>query len=89
MLKGELRRSEKFKVSLSMEQALQESPRAWQSVVTKKRQQQADAINAFREFPAQQSDSDVTEISDIQVLAEKLATGELTTEYVVRSYIAR
>lgn len=61
----------------------------WRMVVSQKAKQQADAINAVRGLTAQQGDEDVTAIDDIAILAKKIATGELKSEDVVKSYIAK
>lgn len=66
------------------------APRAeWRNTIAKKRQQQADLINAFRDLTAQQGDEDVTGIDDIAILVKKIASGELKSEDVVKSYIAK
>lgn len=67
----------------------------WKEVVAKKRQQQADAISTFvstelSDIEDQQSYySTITDVDDVAVLAQKIASGQFSSENVVKAYISR
>ncbi|KAI6760667.1 hypothetical protein HG530_009527 [Fusarium avenaceum] len=67
----------------------------WKEVVAKKRQQQADAISTFvstelSDIEEQQSYySTITDVDDVAVLAQKIASGQFSSENVVKAYISR
>lgn len=67
----------------------------WKEVVAKKRQQQADTISTFvsTELPdieEQQSYySTITDVDDVAVLAQKIASGQFLSADVAKAYISR
>lgn len=67
----------------------------WKEVVAKKRQQQADTISTFvsTELPdieEQQSYySTITDVDDVAVLAQKVASGQFLSADVAKAYISR
>lgn len=63
--------------------------RHWQVIVTEKRKQQARLLSQWSEQQVTQEEEDITSISDVLVLAQKLASREVTSEAVVRAYVKR
>jgi hypothetical protein len=67
----------------------------WKEVVAKKRQQQTDAISTFvsaelSDIKEQQSYySTITDVDDVAVLAQKIASGQCSSEDVTKAYISR
>lgn len=67
----------------------------WEEVVAKKRQQQADAISTF--VSTELSDikerhnfySTITDIDDVALLAQKIASGQFSSEDVAKAFISR
>lgn len=67
----------------------------WKEVVAKKRQQQTDAISTFvstelSDIKERQSFySTITGIDDVAVLAQKIGSGQFSSEDVAKAYISR
>jgi hypothetical protein len=67
----------------------------WKEVVAKKRQQQADIISTFvstdlSDIEEQQSYyNTITDVDDVAVLAQKIASGQFSSEDVAKAYISR
>ncbi|KAM0214729.1 hypothetical protein ACHAQD_008628 [Fusarium lateritium] len=69
--------------------------KSWQEVVAEKKQQQADAISAFISTELSNIEnqethySSITSIDDVAVLAQKIASGQFSSEDVTKAYISR
>jgi hypothetical protein len=67
----------------------------WKEVVAKKRQQQADIISTFvstdlLDIEEQQSYyNTITDVDDVAVLAQKIASGQFLSGDVAKAYISR
>lgn len=62
---------------------------SWQMIVTRKREIQTAAIQPYLVTDIDTISTEITEIDDIELLVERIGSGTLKSEHLVRAYIKR
>lgn len=62
---------------------------SWQMIVTRKREIQTAAIQPYLVTDIDTVSTEITEIDDIELLVERIGSGTLKSEHLVRAYIKR